>query len=84
MLTPGLVKKKRWLPKTCAYRLIAEGKALLDWHPLLSGTAETVHSSGISVRAFAISEEYIHPDDLEAHIMQDAFGPDKKGSDADH
>jgi len=57
-----------WMPVTCAYRLRYEEKPLFDWHPLVSGTKKTVHNAGISVQAFAISEEYIHPDQLEDHI----------------
>jgi len=57
-----------WMPVTCAYRLLYEGKPLFEWHPLVSGTAKTVHTAGISIQAFAISEEYIHPDQLEDHI----------------
>ena len=49
-LTPEAVKNLSWLPVTCGYRLVSEGKDLQDWHPLVSGSAETVHQAGISVR----------------------------------
>ena len=60
----------RWMPPTCAYRLLATGQPLPDWHPLVSGDPETVHDAGISIRAFAISEEQLRPEDaLESFIF---------------
>lgn len=59
-----------WMPETCAYRRLFEGKPLFSWHPLLSGSEETVHTAGVSVQAYAISEEYVHPDQLEDYISE--------------
>ncbi len=59
-----------WLPETCAYRLISEGKTLPDWHPLISGNKKSVQQMGVSVSGFAVCEDYIHPDELDAHVIQ--------------
>ncbi|MBN1931776.1 MAG: YcgN family cysteine cluster protein [Desulfobacterales bacterium] len=68
-LTPENINKFRWLPGSCAYRLLAEGKELAWWHPLVSGNADTVRQAGISVCGKVISSEHIHPDDLENYIV---------------
>ncbi len=63
-VTPELARTADWLPSTCAYRLLAEGKELYWWHPLVSGERETVHSAGISVRNRVIHESRrIDPED---------------------
>ena len=55
-LTPAEVREIDWLPPSCAYRRLAEGKDLAWWHPLVSGDPDTVHQAGVSVRGRAISE----------------------------
>ncbi|WP_439123788.1 YcgN family cysteine cluster protein [Marivita sp.] len=60
-----------WMPKTCAYRLLWEGKPLYDWHPLISGTPETVHQAGVSMRNATVPEFEVHEDDWEDHIIEE-------------
>lgn len=56
-LTPENVRTLTWLPSTCAYKLIAEGRDLHEWHPLISGRAETVHEAGMSMRGRVTGSE---------------------------
>ncbi|MGZ8164006.1 MAG: YcgN family cysteine cluster protein [Methylobacter sp.] len=57
-----------WLPATCAYRLLSDGKELPVWHPLVSGSAESVKEAGVSISSYAMKESEI--DDLEDHIIE--------------
>ena len=56
VLTPDSTEAFEWLPASCAYRRLAHGEELLEWHPLLTGDPESVHEAGISVRGKVVSE----------------------------
>lgn len=60
-----------WMPQTCAYRLVYEGRPLYDWHPLNSGTAQSVHDAGVSVIGMTVPEFEIDEDDWEEHIIEE-------------
>ncbi len=69
-LTPLLMAELTWLPPTCAYRLLNEGKELFDWHPLVSGTLETIFDAGVSIKGRTIPEDGISPEELENHVAK--------------
>ena len=56
VIRPDSTDAFEWLPESCAYRILAHGDDLHDWHPLVSGDPESVHAAGISVRGKVVSE----------------------------
>ena len=68
-LTPQNILTIPWMPKTCAYRRIAEGKGLAWWHPLISGDMQTVADAGVSVRGRTVSEDEVKPGEWEDHAV---------------
>ena len=68
-LTPEMVEKIDWLPPTCGYRLIKEGKDLHSWHPLVSGDPQSVHAAGISVRGRVVPEGNLTAEDFEDYLV---------------
>ena len=68
-LTPAMVHEINWLPESCAYRRLAEGRGLAWWHPLVSGDLNTIHKMGRSVIGKVVSEEDVDMDDLEDMVV---------------
>ncbi|MDO8289731.1 MAG: YcgN family cysteine cluster protein [Parvibaculum sp.] len=69
-LSPKVIEEVSWMPPSCAYRLISEGKDLPDWHPLVSGETESVVEAGMSVRGRVVSETEIEFDDICDYIVE--------------
>jgi uncharacterized cysteine cluster protein YcgN (CxxCxxCC family) len=81
-LTPETVRNLSWLPPTCGYRLVAEGRDLYWWHPLVSGDPDTVHHARISVRGRTVSEADWPVEAFEARLVtwpQEAPKPKRAG-----
>lgn len=71
-MTPEtLGKHSYWLPATCAYKRLHEGKTLPNWHPLLTGDPNSVHDAGISVRGWTIPEFEVDEEEWENHIISE-------------
>lgn len=69
-LTAENVARLTWMPESCAYRRLSEGRGLADWHPLISGDPQSVARAGIAVSADLSSEEEIDDALLESRITR--------------
>lgn len=67
-LTPLLTAEFDWLPATCAYRLRYHGEPLPQWHPLITGTFDTVKPYGIHSMDIVLETDDI---DLEDFIIEE-------------
>ena len=72
VLTPGnLESHAYWMPETCAYRLLWQGKPLFDWHPLISGDPSSVQRAGVSVQGLTVPEFEVAEDEWEDYIIEE-------------
>jgi len=71
-LTPESLARLHWMPQTCAYRLLYEGKPLEDWHPLVSGDPDSVRRAGVSVAGDLVSELDVDEAEFEDHVVEES------------
>lgn len=69
-LTPDDVDQFFWLPQTCAYRRVAEGRDLPEWHPLVSGDANLIHTRNASVKHWdLVRDDRVNEEEWEEFII---------------
>lgn len=69
-LTQDNLDQIEWLPPSCSYRRIIEGRELPPWHHLVSGDKKTIHLTGNSVLGKVIFEKDVDENILEEHIVE--------------
>lgn len=73
VLSPGnMADAAQWMPRTCAYRLLHEGRDLPEWHPLVTGDPGSVERAGHSMRGRTVPEWEVPEEELEDHVVWDA------------
>lgn len=76
-LTPHNIEALEWMPKSCAYRRLHEGKPLPKWHYLISGDRESVHRAGVSIRGQTVSETVFEDIEDALDFIEPSLGLDR-------
>ena len=72
VLSPkNIAETAYFMPQSCAYRLRAEGRPLPDWHPLVSGDPNSVHTAGRSVQGWTVPEFEVREEDWEDYLIEE-------------
>ena len=69
-LTPEKLANIQWLPASCAYRRLEQGKSLPSWHYLNSGTRSSIIQAKISAAGRCISEVEVDEEQIEDYIVR--------------
>lgn len=83
VLTPESIPELDWIPKTCAYRLLSEGRDLPDWHPLVTGDPASTHHAGYSVRGLTVCETSLPQSRYHEHLAEWPGEGESEGDDED-
>ena len=76
-LTPWNIEALAWMPPSCAYRRLHEGRGLPGWHPLITGDPDSVHKAGVSIRDQTISEETLADPEDALDFQAPELGKDR-------
>ena len=70
----NLQTNAKYLPSSCSYRLISEGRPLPQWHHLISKDRDSIHRTNQSIQKYCVSETSVDHNDYEDHIVAEITG----------
>jgi uncharacterized cysteine cluster protein YcgN (CxxCxxCC family) len=79
-ITPDNIEQHDWLPSSCAYRMLYHKQDLEWWHPLVSGSSETVHEASMSVRQRVVLESELDCNEYDDYIIDWEIGDITRGN----
>ena len=68
-LTQDNLSDLEWMPPSCSYKRVMEGRGLAQWHHLITGNKNTIHEKNKSVLGRVVFENEVSEENLEKHIV---------------